>query len=57
MVMKLIRKLNTLVFVAVIGSFYAVVIFIMLLFTKSRDISSTSEENNQDSTYTNVKLR
>jgi len=57
MVMKLIRKLNTLGFVAVIGSFYAVVIFIMLLFTKSRDISSTSEENNQDSTYTNVKLR
>jgi len=57
MVMKLIRKLNTLVFVAVIGSFYAVVIFIMLLFTKSRGISSTSEENNQDSTYTNVKLR
>ena len=55
--MKLIRKLNTLVFVAVIGSFYAVVIFIMLLFTKSRGISSTSEENNQDSTYTNVKLR
>ena len=57
MVIKLMHKLNTLVFVAVIGSFYAVVIFIMLLFTKSRDISSTSEENNQDSTYTNVKLR